>query len=96
MKYLAWERDYKSETHRRWEEALNQDDCSRLLDKANTQRSQPRGPHRTTIATQHDFLVRKDGLRDAVKSEAGAGRLALVCTSFFMDARPTKRVCPLV
>ena len=31
--YLEWERDYKCETHQRWEEALSRDKFRRLLAK---------------------------------------------------------------
>ena len=29
--YLSWERDYKWETHERWQDALSQEEFSRLL-----------------------------------------------------------------
>ena len=71
--YLEWERDYKHETHQRWEAALPRREFRRLL----------RGGEHATIAAraiaieQHSrhsmiFSFEKMALRDAVKTAAGA------------------------
>ena len=75
--YLAWERDYKLETHRRWEEALNRDELSRLLDEGKYTEIAARAV-RTEQRSQHSmiFSFEKMALRDAVKSEAGARAFA--------------------
>jgi hypothetical protein len=75
--YLAWERDYKWETHQRWEEALNRDEFSRLLGEGNYPEIAARAV-RTEQRSQHSmiFSFEKMALRDAVKSEAGARAFA--------------------
>jgi hypothetical protein len=75
--YLAWERDYKLATHRRWEEALNRDDFSRLLDEGKYTEIAARAV-RTEQRSQHSmiFSFEKMALRDAVKSAAGARAFA--------------------
>jgi hypothetical protein len=75
--YLAWERDYKLETHRRWEEALNRDEFSRLLDEGKHTEIAARAV-RTEQRSQHSmiFSFEKMALRDAVKSKAGAQAFA--------------------
>ena len=76
--YLAWERDYKLETHRRWEEALNRHEFSRLLDEGKHTEIAARAV-RTEQRSQHSmiFSFEKMALRDAVKSEAGARAFAV-------------------
>ena len=75
--YLAWERDYKLETHRRWEEALNRDEFSRLLGEGNYTEIAARAV-RTEQRSQHSmiFSFEKMALRDAVKSVRGARAFA--------------------
>ncbi|HYJ04444.1 MAG TPA: hypothetical protein VEX43_04880 [Chthoniobacterales bacterium] len=75
--YLTWERDYKLETHRRWEEALNQNEFSRLLNEGKYTEIAARAV-RTEQRSQHSmiFSFEKMALRDAVKSEAGARAFA--------------------
>src|SRR5687768_6451619 len=75
--YLAWERDYKLETHQRWEEALNRSEFSRLLDERKHTEIAARAV-RTEQRSQHSmiFSFEKMALRDAVKSEAGARAFA--------------------
>jgi hypothetical protein len=75
--YLAWERDYKLETHRRWKEALNRDEFHRLLDQGQYTEIAARAV-RTEQRSQHSmiFSFEKMALRDAVKSEAGARAFA--------------------
>ncbi|MDP9003797.1 MAG: hypothetical protein M3N12_03290 [Verrucomicrobiota bacterium] len=75
--YLAWERDYKWETHQRCEEALNHDEFRRLLEKREYAEIAARAV-RTEQRSRHSmiFSFEKMALRDAVKSRAGARRFA--------------------
>ncbi|HKP92816.1 MAG TPA: hypothetical protein VJS88_02890 [Chthoniobacterales bacterium] len=75
--YLAWERDYKWETHQRWEEALNRDEFRRLLDKREYGEIAARAV-RTEQRSRHSmiFSFEKMALRDAVKPAAGARAFA--------------------
>jgi hypothetical protein len=75
--YLAWERDYKWETHQRWEEALNRDDFRRLLEKREYAEIGARAV-RTEQRSRHSmiFSFEKMALRDALKSAAGARAFA--------------------
>jgi hypothetical protein len=87
--YLAWERDYKLETHRRWEEALNRDEFSRLLDEGKYTEIAARAV-RTEQRSQHSmiFSFEKMALRDAVKSEAGARAFAAGLYEFLHGGGP--------
>src|SRR3954453_10875395 len=75
--YLEWERDYKCETHQRWEEALNRDEFRRLLTKRAYAKVAARAV-RTEQRSRHSmiFSFEKMALRDAVKSAAGAEAFA--------------------
>jgi hypothetical protein len=75
--YLAWERDYKWETHQRWEEALNRSEFRRLLDKREYAEIAARAV-RTEQRSRHSmiFSFEKMALRDALKSAAGARAFA--------------------
>ena len=75
--YLAWERDYKWETHERWEEVLNLDEFQRLLDKREYSEIAARAV-RTEQRSRHSmiFSFEKMALRDAIKSAAGARAFA--------------------
>ena len=75
--YLAWERDYKWETHTRWEEVLNRNEFRRLLDKRDYAEITARAV-RTEQRSRHSmiFSFEKMALRDAVKSRAGARSFA--------------------
>jgi len=75
--YLEWERDYKCETHQRWEEALSRDKLRRLLAKRAYAEVAARAV-RTEQRSRHSmiFSFEKMALRDAVKSAAGAARFA--------------------
>lgn len=75
--YLAWERDYKWETHRRWEEALNRNQFRRLLEKREYGEIGARAV-RTEQRSRHSmiFSFEKMALRDALKSPAGAHTFA--------------------
>lgn len=75
--YLAWERDYKWETHERWEEALSQKEFRRLLRRRDYAEIAARAV-RTEQRSRHSmiFSFEKMALRDAVKSIAGARAFA--------------------
>jgi hypothetical protein len=75
--YLAWERDYKWETHQRWEERLNRNQFRRLLDKHEYADVAARAV-RTEQQSRHSmiFSFEKMALRDAVRSTAGARAFA--------------------
>jgi hypothetical protein len=75
--YLAWERDYKWETHQRWEEALNREEFRRLLRKREYHEIAARAV-RTEQRSRHSmiFSFEKMALRDALKSPAGARAFA--------------------
>ncbi len=75
--YLEWERDYKWETHQRWEEALNRNEFRRLLGKREYPEIAARAI-RTEQRSRHSmiFSFEKMALRDAVKSPGGARAFA--------------------
>jgi hypothetical protein len=75
--YLAWERDYKWETHQRWDEALNRDEFRRLLERREYAEIGARAV-RVEQRSQHSmiFSFEKMALRDALKSVAGARAFA--------------------
>ena len=75
--YLDWERDYKCETHERWQEALHQAEFRRLLNREQFQEIATRAL-RVEQRSRHSmiFSFEKMALRDAVKSVAGAGLFA--------------------
>ncbi|HEX8162046.1 MAG TPA: hypothetical protein VF538_09250 [Pyrinomonadaceae bacterium] len=71
--YLEWERDYKWETHERWEEQLSRDEFRRLLKSGEFSEISSRAV-RVEQKSRHSMLFsfEKMALRDAVKSEDGA------------------------
>jgi hypothetical protein len=71
--YLDWERDYKWETHIRWEQALSEDEFHRLLRKREFYDIAARAV-RVEQSSRHSMLFsfEKMALRDAVKTEGGA------------------------
>jgi hypothetical protein len=75
--YLAWERDYKWETHQRWEEALHRKEFRRLLKRREYSEIGARAV-RTEQRSRHSmiFSFEKMALRDALKSLAGARAFA--------------------
>jgi hypothetical protein len=75
--YLSWERDYKCETHQRWEEVLNAAEFRRLLAKREYAEVASRAV-RTEQRSRHSmiFSFEKMALRDAIKSSAGARAFA--------------------
>ena len=75
--YVSWEREYKVETHQRWEEALSRREFQRLL----RQRAFAEVAARAVRVEQRSrysmiFSFEKMALRDAVKSSAGARAFA--------------------
>ena len=71
--YLDWERDYKWESHGRWEEALGQAEFWRLL-RARAFAEIAGRAVRVEQRSRHSMLFsfEKMALRDAVKSDDGA------------------------
>jgi hypothetical protein len=93
--YLDWERDYKWETHERWEEALGQNEFRRLLARGEFAEIAARAI-RVEQRSRHSmiFSFEKMALRDAVKRKAGArdfakGLYALLHGPGGMEARFT-------
>jgi len=75
--YLDWERDYKWETHERWQEALRQEEFRRLLREREFAEIAARAV-RVEQRSRHSmiFSFEKMALRDAVKSHEGARTFA--------------------
>ncbi len=75
--YLEWERDYKWETHERWEAVLNQEEFRRLL-RARQFSEIAAKAVRVEQQSRHSmiFSFEKMALRDAVKPAAGAKAFA--------------------
>ena len=85
--YLAWEREYKWETHERWQETLNPGEFRRLLDKREYAEIALRAV-RTEQKSRHSmiFSFEKMALRDAVKSASGARAFATGLYDFLHGA----------
>ena len=75
--YVDWERDYKWETHRHWEEVLSLEEFGRLLGDGEFKEIAARAV-RVEQRSRHSmiFSFEKMALRDAVKSEDGARTFA--------------------
>jgi len=71
--YLDWERDYKWETHLRWQEALPRDTFRRLLRAGDFEEAAARAV-RVEQRSRHAMLFsfEKMALRDALREPAGA------------------------
>jgi hypothetical protein len=71
--YLEWERDYKWETHLRWQEALPRDTFRRLLRAGDFEEAAARAV-RVEQRSRHAMLFsfEKMALRDALRDPAGA------------------------
>ena len=76
--YRDWERDYKWETHERWEEALGREEFRRLLDAGEFGEVASRAV-RVEQRSRHSmiFSFEKMALRDAVKAPEGARAFAV-------------------
>ncbi len=75
--YLEWERNYKWETHERWQHALGRDEFARLLEAGEFAEIAARAV-RVEQQSRHSMLFsfEKMALRDAVKTADGARRFA--------------------
>ena len=75
--YVAWEREYKWETHGRWEQQLNAGEFRGLLKRGEFSEVAARAV-RVEQQSRHSmiFSFEKMALRDAVKTEAGARAFA--------------------
>lgn len=75
--YIAWEREYKWETHRRWQEVLGEAEFGRLLRRREYSEIAARAA-RVEQQSRHSmiFSFEKMALRDAVRSTAGARTFA--------------------
>jgi hypothetical protein len=75
--YLDWERDYKWQTHQRWETVLGRTEFRRLL-RAGEYREIAARAVRVEQQSRHSmiFSFEKMALRDAVRSDAGAATFA--------------------
>jgi hypothetical protein len=91
-KYLSWERDYKWESHERWEEALGQKEFKRLLRAREFAEVASRAV-RVEQRSRHSmiFSFEKMALRDAVKTEAGARSFAEGLYDFLHGASNVER-----
>jgi hypothetical protein len=87
--YLDWERDYKWETHRRWQEALHRDEMRRLL-RAHEYGEIAARAVRVEQRSRHSMLFsfEKMALRDAVRSAEGARAFARGLFDFLHGAGP--------
>jgi hypothetical protein len=75
--YLDWERDYKWQTHERWQEALGRPEFRRLLRAGEFAEVAARAV-RVEQRSRHSMLFsfEKMALRDAVKTDEGARTFA--------------------
>lgn len=75
--YVAWEREYKWETHDRWEQSLPREEFRRLLRKREFSEIAARAV-RVEQSARYSMLFsfEKMALRDAVKSDEGARTFA--------------------
>ena len=75
--YISWEREYKVETHERWEQVLSRKEFARLLRQREFAEIAARAV-RVEQKSRHSmiFSFEKMALRDAVKSAAGARAFA--------------------
>ena len=91
-KYLAWERDYKWDTHQRWLEMLGRVEFRRLL-RARAYKEIAARAIRIEQSSRHSmiFSFEKMALRDAVKSAAGAEKFARSLYAFLHSAAPLRR-----
>jgi hypothetical protein len=90
--YLSWERDYKWESHERWEEALGQAEFRRLLGGGEFAEIAARAV-RVEQRSRHSmiFSFEKMALRDAIKSEEGARLFAAGLYEFLHGSGSAER-----
>lgn len=91
-KYVEWEREYKWETHERWEEALAHEEFRRLLRRREFAEVAARAV-RVEQRSRYSmiFSFEKMALRDAVKSEDGARAFAEGLYDFLHGAGQVER-----
>jgi hypothetical protein len=85
--YVAWEREYKWETHQRWQQALARAEFRRLLRAREFAEVSARAV-RVEQRSRHSmiFSFEKMALRDAIKSAEGARAFALGLYQFLHGA----------
>ena len=85
--YLDWERDYKWQTHERWQAALGRDAMRRLVEHYEFEEVAARAI-RVEQQSRHSmiFSFEKMALRDAVRSPAGARAFAVGLYDFLHGA----------
>jgi hypothetical protein len=90
--YIEWERDYKWETHERWEESLNREEFRALLRRGEYEEIAARAV-RVEQRSRYSmiFSFEKMALRDAVKSREGARAFAEGLYDFLHGAGDTRR-----
>jgi len=90
--YIAWEREYKWETHERWEEMLGRAEFRRLL-RAGKYGEIAARAIRVEQRSRHSmiFSFEKMALRDAVRSPAGAEIFARALDAFLHGTAPLPR-----
>jgi len=90
--YIEWEREYKWDTHQRWEEMLGQSEFRRLL-RAGAYQEIAAWAVRVEQRSRHSmiFSFEKMALRDAVKSKAGAEAFARGLYAFLHGTAPLPR-----
>ena len=90
--YLDWERDYKWQTHLRWQKALNQAEFERLLAAGEHAEIAARAI-RVEQQSRHSmiFSFEKMALRDAVRTAEGARAFARGLYDFLHGDGPPER-----
>jgi hypothetical protein len=90
--YIDWEREYKWETHERWEEALGRDEFRSLLRRSEFSEVATRAV-RVEQRSRYSmiFSFEKMALRDAVKSDVGARAFAEGLYDFLHGAGDMER-----
>lgn len=90
QKYLDWERNYKWDAHKAWEEELNEKEYSRLLNEKQYGEIAKRAV-RMESRTNLLFSFEKMALRDAVKSERGAEIFAKGLYNYVYGKEPLQK-----
>jgi len=87
--YLSLEREYKWETHLRWQSALGADEFARLLQDGEFREIATRAA-RVEQLSRHSmiFSFEKMALRDAIRSEAGARAFSQGLFDFLHESTP--------
>ena len=90
--YIAWEREYKVETHERWEQVLSRKEFARLLRQREFAEIAARAV-RVEQKSRHSmiFSFEKMALRDAVRSDHGAQLFAEALFDFLHGGGSVER-----